>query len=149
MKPLTKKILAAAVVLILLAVAGLCSLFQWYQSTSSYGSLQGYWHIDASKKNSCYLLLDDDYAQIIDFDSGRTIYNDSIDVSYKSFLALKSHRYELKFKSPLPVIDELFDGRRIHFQLYPMVGTINVCDKKKNKMRLIKDNQFTLDHLSV
>jgi hypothetical protein len=89
---------------------------------------------------------------IIDTDTPKILYDDASTVfKYKSIGAMKSHRYAMhrSKEGKIATIDPLLDGRSLSISLYPVIGAIHMHDMEGNELRMVKDNQYSLDHLSA
>jgi hypothetical protein len=89
---------------------------------------------------------------IIDTDTARILYDDASTLfKYKSIGAMKSHHYAMhrSKEGKIATIDPLLDGRSLSISLYPVIGAIHMHDMEGNELRMVKDNQYSLDHLSA
>ncbi len=136
--------------ILIVAVIVCLGFFQYYQTITAEACLQGYWQIH-TVQGQYYMLIDGKTLQIIDTSKPSIIYEDkNASFKYKSFFALKRHRFSFKPSvEPLPSLDPMFDGRSLNMHLYPVIGTAHLCDRKSNKLQMVKNNQYSLDHFSL
>lgn len=126
--------------------------FQYYQYISSSACLQGYWRIHSQTAGSYYMLIDGNRLSVIDTDTAVLLYDDAdVGFKYRSIGALKSHWFSMtrSKQGAISTIDPLLDGRHFNLNLYPVIGAIHLRDANGTELRLVKDNQYSLDHLSM
>jgi hypothetical protein len=98
------------------------------------------------------MLIDGNHVSVIDTDAAVLLYDDAAtSFKYRSIGALKSHWFSMgrSKRGAISTIDPLLDGRQFKMNLYPVIGAIHLRDANGAELRMVKDNQYSLDHLSM
>lgn len=141
---------AFAVILTALVVLMSCLFCFWYhQSVSAYTSIQGFWHIT----DNVYMLIDGCVVSIIELiDSGMYVVidkNENADFKYSSTLPLYKHTYKLSFDKKCQGLKYLnaSNSKKITFDLFPVVGVMQIIEDDKVVAELTKDNQMSSQYM--
>lgn len=157
-KPAEKKrsyiVLKTISVCLIVALLSTIVAFHFIQKQFTYENLQGYWNIS----ENTYLLISDTLIQIIqfNFDAPPTILFEDTNTNfkYKTRVAIGTHTYEMIKSNNLPFVipgfsDNPFNDTTITFDVYPVIGAMQIKKSGEEIARLMKDNQMSVEYLSM
>lgn len=142
-------LLSLLVVVCIICVVAIC-LFHYYQSVVAHATMQGIWVAQNVSRPGSTMMVIKDKTVTFEWSQGaksETVVDEKATFTYKSRLALKEHRITLKRSVTTPF--DTITAQTVQLKLYPTSGVMLVMDGNKEVMRLVKDNQFTIDHLQT